>query len=364
MYEIYADGKQLWSPAKEAEGYDIISPHLSMKLNTADRLTFTLPPTSPMYNQLQRMKSTINVLRDGATIWSGRLLETKMGFDRCVDCTCESVMGYLMDTIIPPFAVRGNVVDVVRFFITSHNARAGAEKKIVVRNVTVTDSNDYVYRWKDTYNTTWSLLMGLQESYGGCFITETVGGNTYLDYLEQLPEGTQIIQYGDNLLNLEMQTSAADVFTCLIPLGAMPEGGQSEADRLALPEIWVENAPAVEKYGKIFAVRTYDDITQVKNLRSRAVEELTAGVLAKSSITVGAVDKSLTGEAEPLKVGQRHRIISVPHGIDTYLDLTAAEIPLKQPGAETYTLGKTSGTLTQELAKSARKNNNTIKGAD
>lgn len=366
MYAIYSDGRPLWAPTLHQQGYDITGPTLEMELNAFGSLTFTLEPKHPMYDQITRLKSVITVERDGKQIWRGRLLETETDFYRQKKCTCEGELAFLVDYIQPPFAYTGTLKGYLEYVLNQYNANVDEFKRFYLGNVTVVDTNDYVYRYKDTYNTTWAVLSDqLLNSYGGYLVPRTEDGAHYLDYLAELPESGQLIQFGQNLLDLEEITDASAVYTVLVPLGAMPEGGNTEGDRLTIKAVnagkaYIENAAGVSLYGRIWATKTYEDITTAKALLSTAKTDLAAGVLAASTINVSAVDLTLAGvETDALECGTMVHVISRPHGIDTWLPLSKASIPLQEPGKESYTLGKSMATLTDAALKAAKQSGNT-----
>lgn len=370
MYAIYADGVPLWSPLLHQQGYDISDPKMENELNNFGSLTFTMEPGHPMYDSLIRLKTVITVERDGKQVWRGRLLETETDFYNRKTCTCEGELAFLADYMQPPFEYSGTLLGYISRMLIEYNANVDSFKRFHVGNVTVVDSNDYVYRYKETYNTTWSIFNDqLIDSYGGYLIPRTEDGVHYLDYLSELPESGQIIRFGENLLDLDEVTDASDVFTVLIPLGAIPEDDDSsgtEGDRLTIEsvndgKIYIENQTAIDLYGRIWAKKQYDDITLAKNLLSSAKADLASGALASTTITVSAVDLSQAGvDTEDLEYGTLVHVISAPHGVDTWLELSKETRYLQEPDEDSYTLGKTLSTLTDSLLKTAKNANTTV----
>lgn len=359
MYAIYADGVPLWAPT--LSGHDIMEPVLEMELNEFGSLSFTLPPEHPLYDKLVRLRTEITVERDGAQLWRGRVLEQKTDFRRRRECTCEGELAYLVDSIQPPFEYRGSLKGYLEQLLKVHNDAVDPWKRFHLGRRTVVDSNDYIYRYKETYNSTWEVMQDqLLEPLGGYLVPRTEGGVHYLDYLSEMPASGQTIRFGENLLDLEELSSSEDVFTVLIPLGAQPEEGKTEADRITIASVngglnYLVNEKAAALYGRIWKTMVYDDVTTPRALLSKGREELNSGALSTSTIKVDAVDLALTGQAEPLELGTMVRIISQPHGIDTQLSLSGMTIPLQAPGEESYVLGKTMKTLT-ESALAAVKN--------
>ena len=65
MYTILIDGKVLYSPNLASENYSVLNPKLTMELNKSGSLEFILPPNNVMYDQIQKLKSIVQVF-DGS----------------------------------------------------------------------------------------------------------------------------------------------------------------------------------------------------------------------------------------------------------------------------------------------------------
>lgn len=64
MYKIYADDVLFYSPNLQDEDFHVIDPRLTLELNKAGSLEFTLPISNVVYNTLQKLKTTIHVYDD------------------------------------------------------------------------------------------------------------------------------------------------------------------------------------------------------------------------------------------------------------------------------------------------------------
>jgi len=104
MYTISCDGNLLYSPLLSDGGYTVLSPKLTLELNKAGSLTFTLPPTNPMYDSISKLTSVITVDQDGETIWRGRELNYTRDFYNRKAEYCEGELAMLNDSIIRPYS--------------------------------------------------------------------------------------------------------------------------------------------------------------------------------------------------------------------------------------------------------------------
>ena len=78
MYQVYCDGQLLHDP--RLQDYQLLSPSLSLELNKTGSFTFTQYPNHPMAGLVQKLKSVIEVKKDGAVLFRGRPLSSKEGF--------------------------------------------------------------------------------------------------------------------------------------------------------------------------------------------------------------------------------------------------------------------------------------------
>ena len=87
MYQVYCDGQLIHDP--RLQGYQLVSPSLSLELNKTGTFTFTMYPDHPGYGVISKLKSIIEVKKDGAVLFRGRPLSSKEGFYGQLDYTCE-----------------------------------------------------------------------------------------------------------------------------------------------------------------------------------------------------------------------------------------------------------------------------------
>ena len=94
------------------------------------------------------------------------------------------------------------------------------------------------------------------------------------------------------------------------------------------------------KYGKIFEVVTWDDVTIPANLLTKAKAYLSNKVKLSSKFTIKAIDLHLADETiESFKLGDHVKIFSKPHDLNDKVLLTAYSMDLSDPANSTITLG-------------------------
>lgn len=360
MYQVYCDGQLIHDP--RLQGYQLVSPSLSLELNKTGTFTFTLYPDHPGYGVISKLKSIIEVKKDGAVLFRGRPLSSKEGFYGQLDYTCEGELAFLLDSRVRPFEMAGGVTELFSYLIQQHNEQVEEAKQFKVGNVTVTDPNDYINRSNITYETTWDILNSrLLDTLGGYLWVRHEADGVYLDYLEDFPYmSTQRITFGENLLDYARTWDGSEIATALIPLGARledEEGNQTD-ERLTIAEVnnekdYVYDETAVEQYGWIFTIQTWDDVTQAGNLKQKALDALLEKIKTVDTIEMSAADLSQMDKSfDDFRVGQYVFVDSPPHGMDGEKFLvTKMALRLDDPSQNKLTFGRVKTSFTQEQVK-------------
>ena len=338
MYTIYADDALLYSPGDEE--LSVLSPVLETSCNAAGTLTFVLLPAHPLYDKLQKLKTRIRVMQDDEILWRGRVLETETDFYRQKTVTCEGELTYLVDSVLHPYKLAdydGTAAGLFRLYLTRHNEAVSEAQQFQIGNVDIETLSSVE---NTGYGNTWDEISGnLLDIHGGFLRVRHEDGARYLDWTKE--SGTscgQVIRFGENLLDLSEYVSASEVVTCLIPYA-----GQSDS-KITIASVndgkdYIEDAAGIALYGRIWGVTEFDtkDASTLlemakKNLQKRLEETIT--------ITISAVDLHLLDvNAESFHVGNKVRVVSLPHGIDAEYTCTAISLDLVNPDQSEYTFG-------------------------
>lgn len=360
MYQVYCDGQLLHDP--RLQDYQLISPAISLELNKTGSFTFTQYPDHPMAGIIQKLKSVIEVKKDGAVLFRGRPLSSKEGFYRQQDYTCEGELAFLLDSRVRPFQMAGGVAELFAHLITQHNEQVDKYKQFKPGNVTVTDPNNYINRSNSTYETTFDVIKTrLLDTLGGYLWVRHESDGVYLDYLEDFPYmSTQRITFGENLLDYARTRDGSEIATALIPLGARQtdaEGNQTD-QRLTIAEVnggkdYVFDQAAVEHYGWIFATQTWDDVTQAGNLKQKGLDALQEKIKTVDTIEMTAADLSQMDKSfDDFRIGQYVFVDSLPHGIeDEKFLVTKMTLNLADPSQNKLTFGRVKSSFTEDSNK-------------
>lgn len=338
MYTIYADDALLYSPGDEE--LSVLSPVLETQCNAAGTLMFVLLPEHPMYSALHKMRTRIDVRQDDEIIWRGRVLETETDFYRQKTVTCEGELTYLVDSVLHPYKLAdydGTAAGLFRLYLTRHNEAVSEAQQFQIGNVDIETLSSVE---NTGYANTWDEISdNLLDIHGGFLRIRHEDGARYLDWTKESGDTcAQVIRFGENLLDLSEYVSASEVVTCLIPYA-----GQSDS-KITIASVndgkdYIEDAAGIALYGRIWGVTEFDtkDASTLlemakKNLQKRLEETIT--------ITISAVDLHLLDvNAESFHVGNKVRVVSLPHGIDAEYTCTAISLDLVNPDQSEYTFG-------------------------
>lgn len=391
MYSVYVDGTCIYDDTAIIDDYAIINPTLTLEDNSAGSFEFTLPPTNKGYGIVKRMTSEIVVKRGADELWSGRPVQDEYDIFKNQRIVCEGELAYLNDTIQPPMEYHvegGTGTTAVRSFLETlieiHNGKleVGSNKEFTVGAVTVTDPNDYIYRYTNYENTLEAINDKLVSRIGGHLRIRKLNGVRYLDYLaEPVNTNAQVIRFGENLLDYTESFDMSDICTACVPRGErLGEPPEYIAPGIPWPDaleayttveditetrtrdgvtvktdsgsIYVYNQNAVNAYGWIVKVVDWSDVYEPSNLFDKADEYLRSVQFDQMELKLTAFDlHMLDVNEQAINVFDKIRVVSEPHGLDKYFPVTKLQIPLQNPENATFTLGETAGKTLSSVTK-------------
>lgn len=364
MYRIKCDDYNLYYPGRT--DHILGSPTLKLEVNKAGSLSFIVYPTHEYFNNIKKMESIITVLQDSKIIFKGRVYSDLVNFYKVKKVECEGVLTYFNDSIVRVYEFTGTVSEYLEYLITQHNEQVTEAQRFKLGSVTVTDPNDYIIRANSNLPTTWAEIEEkLIKLLGGYIVVRYEDDGNYIDYLSDYTDtSTQDIKFSVNLLDLENDVKADKLATCIIPYGAKlsdikkdetedetTTGETSNDTRIDITSVndgldYIQNDDAVAKYGKIYEVKTWEDVTTPLNLLLKAQEYLSNTIRLVNKLTIKAIDLNLSdSEIEAFKLGDYIKVYSSPHGIAETMFLTSYSLDLSNPTGFTFTLGRENSSL-------------------
>ena len=370
MYKVLCDGALMCD--SRIEELALINPVVQLEENKAGSFSFVILPEHPMYDSVQKRKSLIEVYQDeeAEPLFCGVCVEETKDFYKQKTIKCEGELTFFNDSIQRPARYQNVTVrGLLEAYVANHNAQVEEEKRFTVGQVTVSDSNNYLYCYTNMESTMQALKEDLVDDLGGFFRIRHVDGVRYLDYLaESLNTNTQGIKIGKNLLDFTTNVNSSEIATAIIPLGS--KLAESTIDgletRLTIESVnngldYVFSQDAVNTYGWIYKTVEWDDVTTPEALKRKGEQYLSDIQFENVVIQAKAVDLHLTDkEIEKFKVSDQIRVVSAPHGLNRYFKLSKLTVNLNNPEKNNITLGKDESL---SLSVKSNKTNEEIKKA-
>lgn len=350
MYTIYAAGAGgtetvLFSDTMPDSAYKALSPRLTLTAGAAGSLSLTLPKSNAAHAVAERLTTTMRVVRDGETIWMGRVLSEKTDIWGSRTLFCEGAMAYLNDTIPMVSLTGAGASAALSAILTAHNQKVAENRRITLGTVTVSGTVTVEADGSESLQIINSKLVG---ALGGVLRMRYPSGVPTLDWLANYPAapaGTtpQELVFGTNLLDFVREWDMTDFATYCYVRGAeieqtVPEG-QPEPPKQWYNSGWVASSAAA-LYGRIEKYLDYSDLDSVPLCQAAAQTYLATQQFAAMKLDVTALDlRIINPDVKSFDLLETVQVQSPVHGLDSGFVVTGLDIPLDAPESTKYTLG-------------------------
>lgn len=379
-YRILYGDEILWEPYSD-NADAITDASMTVSVNAAKYLDFTMPPTHHLYNIVSERSEMVWLYSDDKIIYKGFISKISLDMEGYKSISCTSVMDYLGDTHVrdystiegeQPLKAPTSMDGLFQWYIDQHNANCMDSRKrfrVGVNQAGVLDENNYVYRSSTQFPTTADEISDKILASGGYIFERYEGEENILDFYADAHEAnTQVLDFGVNITDFTQERSAEEQYTAVYATGCTPDPPEDDPDKemkpISLSDIQNGGSPYNSDYFKLgdilysvsgvqrYGYREYhysnDDITTTDYLLKAAGVVLTRLLSPTITLDVKAVDMALfmNNGYEHLQLGQAVRVRSKPHNVDEYLMISAIDLDLQDPGNTSYTIGTTYDTLT------------------
>ena len=362
QWEVYIDGTRTTGKLLHMTGIDdsshfILDGRLSLEIGEAGSFSFNITPHHAYYDEITPYKTTVNVYQEGVELFRGRVTGFATDVNQQRQVECEGDLSYLGDVVFPDSEISlrdRKLADAFGYFVQLYNKfgelKPGDPRYLVPGDVSIAKANYNVKisEWLGTeksetnFTDARSLIDEFIETFGGYLRTKRQeDGLVALEYISGYTDvNDQVLSYGSNLLELSIDSKPNDLFTVLIPLGDSDEEENeaitvSRADTIRNTAVanativhtkgskwknrelvWEEG---VALYGRIIRQESFAGITSSKELLSRSMAFFRESIASHlGNYTIKAVDQHyLNPSYRPIYLGQKVRIVSALHGIDT-----------------------------------------------
>lgn len=365
MYQIILDNRVIYDPRLEEN--KIINPKISYELNKSGTMTFTILHSSNL--TINKLKSNVKAFKDGSIIFEGRAFTEERDFYNNRKVTVYGVLDFLNDSIVEPFNTQFNSAkDFLQYLCNNHNNRVEGYKMFDVGNVDVPLNGNIIQSKHEDYLPTWELIQkNMLDVLGGYITVRYYNDMKYLDYhVSSGKESSQVIRFGENLLNLTEYCKAEDIKTYLIPLGKkLDDGTYVNIKSVNNGVNYLYNTDAINVYGQIWGVEYWEDVTEPSNLLRKAREYVQNCANLALTIELTAIDLSLIDSTiESFDLGNYPLIISPPHNLSCRMQIVSKTLDLENPANDTITLGYIREGIVNNKYNSTDKLKNDIKNTN
>lgn len=317
------------------------------EINAVDDFSFLISINNPGIHKINALSTLVEVIntKTNELEFKGRVLLPVPNMDSngliSMKVTCESELGYLMDSIAMYAEFHDiSVRDYLSKLIENHNNQVSADKRFEVGIIEITAN---LYRFWSYGTTLETIKEDLIDKLGGEIRIRYENNVRYLDYLNEIGSHSNTeIRLAKNLITLEQEQDPTELVTRLIPLGSKLEDSD---ERLTIGSInnglnYIDDTDLISKFGIIVKTETWDDVTEQTNLLRKGQEFLKNNNKIKKAHKVSALDLSLIGlDFESFKVGNYHPVINELMGIDEDLRIVAQKIVIESPESSDLTIG-------------------------
>ena len=356
MIEIYADGKLIYDSRLRTPGkdYSLLGLTTTKGLNKGGTAQIAVPPKNPIYGALVGHRTVVDIFRDGLRKFRGRALYPTDDWLNRRTWMCEGELCFFQDGTSRPYLYQDTPQAIFTAVVEDYNSQVEEYKRFKVGTITVTDSNDYVRLESENAEQTLDTLYKLIDRCGGyiTFTTDATTNERTVNWLEEVGvRSTQPVEFGKNLLDFARTGSDTDLVTAIIPYGAVDEETQRRVDITSVNNglDYIQDDEAVAIRGTISRPVYWDDVTVPANLLSKAQEYLHAHRTVVTSLTLTAVDLSRMDKSiDSFQLGDYIQVISEPHAVNDYFQLTDYTEDLLKPENSHVTLGADVKSLTYQ----------------
>lgn len=371
MYRMLCDGKVLHDIRDQS--YQVLTPKISLELNKTGNLDFGLLSTHPHVNDINKLKSRIEVYEDDELLFSGRSLTDEKDFQNTGQIFCEGELSFLLDSIQRKHTYgkqsieigkADTNIEIFKRLIAEHNSQVETEKQFTVGIIDIDSVS--ITSLSTNYEKTWDFInSNFLEKYDGYLRVRHENGIRYLDYVKQYGKiNNQVIRFGENLLDLKKYSKAEDIKTAIVPIGAVTDGGYVTIKTANGHNgtDYIYDQSAVNLYGWIFDKVDFPEISDPDTLLAESKKYLQKCINLAITIELTAVDLHMVDiDINSIRLGDLVPCVSTQHGImstfgnpDTYYLVSKYELDLENPANNKITLGRTISTLTDKQVQSSQ----------
>ena len=240
MYRMLYNDSFLFDPFDETR--IVSSASITTNVNAASYLDFTIAANHPLYNEIEQRSGTITLYSDNEKLFQGQITAIDMDMDGNKSVTCSSALDWLKDVQLRPYSTDQAECDEYEFkldkapdaldayfqwLIDQYNAqnKDGRYFTINVNQAADLTRQSIVYFASTSPRSVADAIEDdILKTFGGYLVLRYEDDQLILDLYSDIHEmNEQVIDYGENILDISRNESTDDQYTAVYPIGKTPQ---------------------------------------------------------------------------------------------------------------------------------------------
>ena len=220
----------------------VSSASITTNVNAASYLDFTIAANHPLYNEIEQRSGTITLYSDNEKLFQGQITAIDMDMDGNKSVTCSSALDWLKDVQLRPYSTDQAECDEYEFkldkapdaldayfqwLIDQYNAqnKDGRYFTINVNQAADLTRQSIVYFASTSPRSVADAIEDdILGTFGGYLVLRYDDDQLILDLYSDIHEmNEQVIDYGENILDISRNESTDDQYTAVYPIGKTPQ---------------------------------------------------------------------------------------------------------------------------------------------
>lgn len=240
MYRMLYNDNFLFDPFDETR--IVSSASITTNVNAASYLDFTIAANHPLYNEIEQRSGIITLYSDNEKLFQGQITAIDMDMDGNKSVTCSSALDWLKDVQLRPYSTDQAECNEYEFkldkapdaldayfqwLIDQYNAqnKDGRYFTINVNQAADLTRQSIVYFASTSPRSVADAIeQDILGTFGGYLVLRYDDDQLILDLYSDIHEmNEQVIDYGENILDISRNESTDDQYTAVYPIGKTPQ---------------------------------------------------------------------------------------------------------------------------------------------
>lgn len=240
MYRMLYNDNFLFDPFDETR--IVSSASITTNVNAASYLDFTIAATHPLYDTIEQRSGTITLYSNDEKLFQGQITSIEMDMDGNKAVTCSSALDWLKDVQLRPYSTDQTECDEYEYkldkapdaldayfqwLIDQYNVqnKDGRYFTIKVNQADdLTNRNIVYFASTSPRSVADAIEEDILNTFGGYLVLRYEDDQLILDLYSDIHEmNEQIIDYGENILDISRSESTDDQYTAVYPTGYTPQ---------------------------------------------------------------------------------------------------------------------------------------------